>query len=127
MSEKKSATGPTFSELERLRDILYGEYARDASVRMDDLEAHLAQFRLEVLKNLQDQDSGQANQLEVTRQELIDKIDALSTSLHKRMDDLEADMLRRFAAMDDQKANRRDLGQMLVAMGQQLQAEEGES
>ena len=117
MSEQP--TGATASELERLRDILYGDYARTTSVQLDELLIQVDAYQQETRQKMRDQALDQGNQLEATRQELEEKL----AQLTQRVADFEQEMAQRLAIMDDQKANRRELGRMLVAMGQQLQTE----
>ncbi len=121
-----SESQPSRTELERLRDILYGDYARDTSVQLDDLEARLATFRQELLTRTSDLDQAQSDQLEVTRQTLEDRLGALEQHFTNRIDNFEAQMAEQLAKMDDQKANRRELGRMLVMIGQKLQEESGD-
>ena len=116
MSEQPFRPG---SELERLRDILYGDYARTTAVQLDELLDQLKQYQNETINRLQSQANHQANQLEVTREQLEEKIELLN----QRLNAFQQEMERQLDLMDDAKADRRALGRMLVALGQQLQAE----
>ncbi len=135
MASKNNQETATPTELERLRDILFGEYARHTELKIEDIESHLNQFRREILKALSDQESIQANQLETTRQALDDKLSQAGNShqaLENRLDQFAADVNQQIAALReemnehlarlaDELTNRRVLGRLLTDLGQELQ------
>ena len=75
---------PTPSELERLRDILYGPQSRTTSKRLEELEARLAQTRQELRDLLHERDTAVAETADhattTLRRELTSKLAEQSSS-----------------------------------------------
>lgn len=165
-----SGIGNNAGELEVLRDLIFGNQARDFARRISDIDGRLETVRRE-LKSEQDARaqsvsktaSDQTTALRKETNSRIDKevqiiserIDQLSTDLHdliestrrtvetrldrlqedanerlrlleedarQRDDDLRAELLAVSAWLEDKKASRHDLGQMLEEIGQRLQS-----
>jgi hypothetical protein len=172
----------TQSELESLRNILFGNQARATDMRLNHLETHLESQRLHLedaiqkqtaavgiqaaqqleatrkalaeqivrqsveqteqqrsmqqelngqidqvatevqqqLANLQQTFSRQINQL---RSDLLERLQALQMEARQRDDDLRQELLAKSAWLDNKKASRAELGQMLVGIGQQIQGQ----
>lgn len=123
MSNHKNAetSEQPVDELSRLRDILFGEYARQSEGKLGTLETELEKFRSSVLKELNDMDGRLSNQIEANTQSLEDRISKLQDVVNQRFEALEKSMQQKFAEMDDQKTDRRALGKLLVELGQSLQ------
>jgi DNA anti-recombination protein RmuC len=159
------------SELETLRELIFGNQAREFSRRLDTLESQLAASRRELQTLIHDtsgavaQDatakttavrkdltqkldkqyaelSARLEQLEETfsaqlraaQKELSERLDKLSAQQtaqlqtaqaesRQRDDDLRRELLTLTAWLDNKKTSRHDLGDMLLAVAQQLQAE----
>lgn len=120
MSKSKNQTPPTVPELERLRDILYGDFARNTDVTLAELEQKFKNFEKETAENFASQGSEGAIQLETTRQDLEDKLAGLTDSMNKQFADLRREMSQHVARIEEAMANRRVLGQLLSEMSQQL-------
>ena len=133
-------------ELERLRDILYGEQARATEDRLGDLETRLEKVRNELQslfrkenKALESSLEKQLNQLtknlDMHKTESAEKLDAtrleLTTDFKNRHND-QASQLRELrqqlveisAALEESKVSRSDLGAMLIEMGKRILDEE---
>jgi DNA anti-recombination protein RmuC len=181
-SKKAAVTAGTQTELESLRNILFGNQARATDTRLSQLESHLESQRLHLEEAIQEQTTAvstqAAQQLEATRKALTDQIARQSTEqaeqqrslqqeLNGRMDQMSAEVQQQFvnlqqtfskqisqlrsdllerlqsmqaesrqrdddlrqelltmtAWLDNKKASRIDLGQMLMDIGQQLQGQ----
>jgi len=120
MSKAKNETPQLPNELERLRDILYGEYARDTATRLTDLEAELLAFRQKTNQAIDSQSSSQSNQLEVTRQDLEDKLETLTQKMTQEIADLRKEMSDHVARIEFAMTNRRVLGELLSDLSQEL-------
>ncbi len=162
--------GNNAGELEVLRDLIFGNQARDFTRRITDLDSRLEAVRRE-LKSEQDSraqsiaktaaDQTQALRkeagsrldkevqiigeridqmtadlqtlIEDTRRTVEARLDRMQEDANERMrlleedarrrdDDLRAELLTLTAWLEDKKASRHDLGQMLEEIGQRLQA-----
>jgi septal ring factor EnvC (AmiA/AmiB activator) len=145
-TEDAKPTAGSAKELERLRDILYGEQARATEDRLGDLEKRLEKVRTELNslfrkehKNLQTSLEKQINALnkqldehEITAAERLENTRSeLNNDFTKRQND-QATQLRELrqqlveisAALEDSKVSRSDLGAMLIEMGQRILGEE---
>lgn len=100
----KNTTKETTNELERLRDILYGEHARSMEDRVTDLEDRLAQFSQDISKRLESASGGQAKELQDARMALGQRLDQVEASL-----------------ADQRESDWNKLGSLLVELGHQLQ------
>lgn len=161
--------GNNAGELDVLRDLIFGNQARDFAHRLSDLDGRLEAVRRE-LKNEQDsraqsvaktaadqtqslrketnsrldkevqiigeridQMTADLNALiEDTRKAVETRLDRMQDDANERMrlleeearrrdDDLRAELLTVSAWLEDKKASRHDLGQMLEEIGQRLQ------
>lgn len=135
-------TPATINDLERLRDILYGEQARTTEQRLSDLEARLhdvsaalesAQHKIGEQINKQGSAHNSAQQelgerlssqiallqaeLQSLRTDLNQRLDALENTQRQRTEAVRAELL----AIIEQKVARQDFGQMLIELGQRLQ------
>lgn len=166
-----AGVGNNAGELEVLRDLIFGNQARDFTRRISDLESRLEAVRRE-LKNEQDtrsqtlaktasdqtvalrketnsrvdkeiqiigerieQMSADVHELvETLRHTLETRLDRNQEDIHERLrvleeearrrdDDLRSELLTISAWLEDKKASRHDLGQMLEEIGLRLQAD----
>lgn len=162
--------GNNAGELEVLRDLIFGNQARDFTRRLTDLDGRLEAVRRE-LKSEQDSRAQTvaktaADQTQALRKEtgsrldkevqiIGERLDQMTADLHalvedsrravearldrlqedanerfrlleeearRRDDDLRSELLTVSAWLEDKKASRHDLGQMLEEIGQRLQA-----
>ncbi|MDJ0752456.1 MAG: hypothetical protein QNJ45_02985 [Ardenticatenaceae bacterium] len=123
MSKQKKQSDPLSNELERLRDILYGEYARDTASQLTVLEAQLLEFRQQTHQSLESQSNAQANQLEVTRQDIEDKLTKLTNNMNQEFAKLRKEMSDHIARIEEAMTNRRVLGQLLSDLSTELMSD----
>jgi DNA anti-recombination protein RmuC len=144
--EKTSAAGGglgSLNELERLREILYGDQSRATAERLDQFEAHLdAQLKKnrEEYKRLVDelkqalteriealtteigekfnQEKEDRNALEAEMNQQVKKLDQKHTKQEK---DLDEELRAIAASLEARKVSREELGAMLIEIGQRLQ------
>lgn len=120
------------TELERIRDIIFGPQMQDyegqfsrvaaelglLSQRLNDLQSTLAQQQA-------DQDQ-RRDELEHAFSERLDQLESsLGTQTRQLADDLQAEFTQALDAVQDDKASRLDMGDMLVEMGTRLREQFG--
>ena len=145
-TEEAKTTAGSAKELERLRDILYGEQARATEDRLGDLENRLEKVRNELNslfhkehKNLQTSLEKQisalskqldehaieaAERLENTRSELNNDFTKRHNDQAAQLRELRQQLVEISAALEDSKVSRSDLGAVLIEMGQRILGEE---
>lgn len=145
-AEEAKPTGSSVKELERLRDILYGEQARATEDRLGDLEKRLekvrsdlnALFRKEhkslqtslekqisnLSKQLDEHEIEASERLEHTRSELTDDFTNRLNDQAAQLRELRQQLVEISAALEESKVSRSDLGAMLIEMGQRILGEE---
>ncbi len=145
-AEEAKPTGSSVKELERLRDILYGEQARATEDRLGDLEKRLekvrsdlnALFRKEhkslqtsfekqisnLSKQLEEHEVEASERLENTRSELAGDFTNRHNDQAAQLRELRQQLVEISAALEESKVSRSDLGAMLIEMGQRILGEE---
>lgn len=115
---------PSQGDLDRLRDILFGQQARTTNQRLAELEAELGALT----ETTNASASAAAAQLADTHHQLAQQLEALGAALAQfrteaqhRDDQLRQELLALIRDLEHRKTARRDLGQMLVDLGQRLQ------
>jgi chromosome segregation ATPase len=125
----------TTADLDRLRDILFGQQSRSNAQRFAALENHITAVRRDLEQRMGANADSAATQLTDARAALEERLDELTASLDQlavnvrqlRADTAQNDerlrqeLLGLLAALDDRKAARQTLGDMLIEMGQRLQ------
>jgi flagellar biosynthesis GTPase FlhF len=141
-AEESKPIGGSAKELERLRDILYGEQARATEDRLGDLEARLEKTRSELNAMFRKEHKALETSLEKQLSELskhqaaheveaAERLDTtrleLSTDFTNRLNDqaaqlreLRQQLVEISAALEESKVSRSDLGAMLIEMGQRI-------
>lgn len=145
-AEEVKPTGSSVKELERLRDILYGEQARATEDRLGDLEKRLEKVRSELNalfrkehKSLQTSLEKQINalnkqfdeheveaseRLENTRSELTNDFTNRLNDQATQLRELRQQLVEVSAALEESKVSCSDLGALLIEMGQRILGEE---
>lgn len=101
------------ADLEQLRELLCGEALRRLEARVAALEAALAASA---------RSAGPASALFRERLDhLHERLVQLRLETAQRDEQLHAELLTLFAALEERPANRRDFGQLLIDFGQRLQ------
>ena len=124
MASKNQEKATVKSELERLREILFGEYEQSTDSRIDNLEAKLAQFSREILQSLSGQGDEQSRQIETTRQSLEDKLEQIGADIRQEIAGVRRDMDAQVAALRHDLAEKQVLGRLLIDLGTQIQNED---
>jgi tetrahydromethanopterin S-methyltransferase subunit G len=137
--EEKVETG---NDLDQLRNILYGNQARETEQRLDELEQRLEIVNRNLKNNFSEQLNALTNssddqfravqdKLAKTNSDFSQRIEEQIGSLGKQLADFRAEsrqrdadlrqeMLALGAMLDKQKAGRQELGDLLVQLGQQI-------
>lgn len=132
------AAAPSAGELERLRDILFGQQTREAEQRVADLESGLEALRQELTDamakeieaagaKLRDELAdarGEAEQLrqklEKTEAELSKKLQAAETAARERADELQHTLAALANEIEEKTVSRHELGHLLQDLGQRV-------
>lgn len=145
-AEETKPAGSSVKELERLRDILYGEQARATEDRLGDLEKRLEKVRSELNalfrkehkslqtalekqintlnKQLDEHEVEASERLENTRSELTNDFTNRLNDQATQLRELRQQLVEISAALEESKVSRSDLGALLIEMGQRILGEE---
>lgn len=125
----------TSADLDRLRDILFGQQSRSNAQRFAALENHITTVRRDIEQRMGANADAATTQLTEARAALEERLDELTVSLDQLAvsvrqlrnetaqndERLRQELLGLITALDDRKAARQTLGEMLIEMGQRLQ------
>jgi cell division protein FtsB len=112
MSDQTYQRSATVNELERVRDILFGETARSYDERLDSLKRYLDDLKAEVTQLT----AATSAQNEAQSQSLVEAQHALSQSLQQ----MQQEILAAIARLEDQKVNRYEFGRALIQLGESM-------
>ena len=96
---------------------LSAEIEQNRQALSDEVERITADFQQQISETRKTLQDG-LNRLQT---ELSERLLSLQSDMHRRDNDLRQELLTMTAWLDDKKATRLDLGEMLIEMGQQLQ------
>lgn len=96
---------------------LSAEIEQNRQTLQDAIERMTADFQQQISDTRKELQAG-LNRLQT---ELSERLLSLQSDMHQRDNDLRQELLTMTAWLDDKKATRLDLGEMLIEMGQQLQ------
>ena len=99
----------TGGELDRLRDILYGDHARDMSTQIVDLQARINEL-----------DASQTENVASRHSELKNRLADLESNLVINMEQAKEEMTRLNQMIEAQQATQKQMGELLVQLGQNL-------
>ena len=119
-AEKKQ--GSVLSELQQLRGIVLGEYEVEIDERLANLEQKMARAQADLTKAIDDANAQRANEIQAVRDLIDDRLAALTADMNKQFDAVNAQL----ADLQANHVDRGQLGQMLIAMGTQLQSKNGD-
>ncbi|HSH01543.1 MAG TPA: hypothetical protein VLL52_03420 [Anaerolineae bacterium] len=117
-------------ELSRLRDILYGEYARSTEENLGHLRQHVENVRQELIDLIERRHREQTNNLEINQQQVKQRINTLENDQSNALADAHEELTERInqleaAADHDRRQRQYQLGLLLSQLGQHLQADSG--
>lgn len=115
MPEVATAAGPA-SEVERIRDIIFGAQMREYERRFKELER-----RLELLERQGGQLSDRLDQL---HQGQIEADQKLRRELRSAVEEWQAQLRAAVNDLEEDKVGRQDLGDLLVELGTRLKSRE---
>ena len=111
--EKKEANtqsgADSASKIEVIKNLIFGENIAEYNSEFETLKKEIDSKRKE-LKNYIDE----------TREELMSSIDNLSTDINIRITDLENSLEDKADKLDDQKVDKKLLGDLLISLGEKL-------
>lgn len=104
---------PTISDpstkIEAIKNLIFGENIQEYNSEFDNIKNDIL-AKKKALENL----------IEEVRSELIQNIDNLSTDLNIRITELESNIENKLDDLDEKKVDRRQLGQLLVSLGEKI-------
>ena len=121
MAEDKKK-GSVLSELQQLRGIVLGEYEVEVDQRLADLEHKMQRAQTDLSKAIDDANQLGANEVQAVRDLIDDRLSALTADMNKQFEAINAHL----ADLQHNYVDRGQLGQMLIAMGTQLQNKSGD-
>ena len=145
-AEEAKPTAGSAKELERLRDILYGEQARATEDRLGDLETRIEKVRNELKTSFRKEHKTLQTALEKQINTLNKQLDQHEIEASERLDNTRLELTNDFtnrlndqaaqlrelrqqlveisAALEESKVSRHDLGAMFIEMGQRILGDE---
>ena len=102
-------TADSASKIEVIKNLIFGENIAEYNSEFETLKKEIDSKRKE-LKNYIDE----------TREELMSSIDNLSTDVNIRITDLENSLEDKADKLDDQKVDKKLLGELLVSLGEKI-------
>lgn len=97
------------SKIEVIKNLIFGENIAEYNSEFDTLKKEIDAKR----KELQ-------NYIDDAREELMSSIDNLSTDINIRITDLENALEDKADKLDEQKVDRKQLGDLLVSLGEKI-------
>ncbi|WP_430411401.1 fructose 1,6-bisphosphatase [Kordia sp.] len=97
------------TKIEAIKNLIFGENIQAYNSEFDTIKNDIL-AKKKALENL----------IEEVRSELIQNIDNLSTDLNIRITELESNIENKLDDMDEKKVDRRQLGQLLVSLGEKI-------
>jgi len=107
-ANSNSVTDPA-SKIEVIKNLIFGENIAEYNSEFETLKKEIDEKRNE-LKNYIDE----------TREELMSSIDNLSTDVNIRITDLENNLEDKADKLDEQKVDRKLLGDLLISLGEKI-------
>lgn len=105
------------SELEHLRDILYGDFARDAETRLYQLDSQLSDAINHINNQIISQDESQTDKLDSLRVSIEEHLTALTNEVRAEIEVIKL----RLDKLEGNFANRHTLSEWLLDLSRQLQ------
>lgn len=97
------------SKIEAIKNLIFGENIQEIDVEFNTLKTAVDNQK----KHLE-------NYIDDVRNELMQSIDSLSTDVNIRITDLEDAMNSKTEALDENKVDRKQLGQLLITLGEKI-------
>ena len=97
------------TKIEAIKNLIFGENIQEYNSEFDNIKNDIL-AKKQALENL----------IEEVRSELIQNIDNLSTDLNIRITELETNMENKLDDLDEKKVDRRQLGELLINLGEKI-------
>ncbi|MEM6687444.1 MAG: fructose 1,6-bisphosphatase [Bacteroidota bacterium] len=97
------------TKIEAIKNLIFGENIQEYNSEFDNIKNDIL-AKKQALENL----------IEEVRSELIQNIDNLSTDLNIRITELETNIENKLDDLDEKKVDRRQLGQLLITLGEKI-------
>lgn len=97
------------TKIEAIKNLIFGENIQEYNSEFDNIKNDIL-AKKKALETL----------IEEVRSELIQNIDNLSTDLNIRITELESNIENKLDDLDEKKVDRRQLGQLLVSLGEKI-------
>ena len=115
-----AASAEAGQEVERIRDIIFGAQMRDYQHQFEQVEAELGQLKRQIAALKQDLATAGSDQTQ--------RLQQVHEQVHEQMTEADAalrdELQRAVRDLDERKVDRVSLGDLLIALGTQLKADE---
>ncbi len=107
--QPESPSMDSSSKIEAIKNLIFGE----------NIEQYDSEFD-KVRKEIDKKKNALESYIDEVRNELMQSIDSLSTDINIRITDLEDNLQAKTEALSDDKMDRRDLGKLLINLGEKI-------
>lgn len=97
------------TKIEAIKNLIFGENIQEYNSEFDNIKNDIL-AKKKALESL----------IEEVREQLMQNIDNLSTDLNIRITELESNIENKLDDLDEKKVDRRQLGQLLVSLGEKI-------
>lgn len=97
------------SKIDAIKELIFGENIQAYKAEFESVKADIL-AKKEELQNL----------ISVVESDLLQNIDTLATDLNIRISDLESTLQDKIDTLDDKKADRKLIGDLLIKMGEKI-------
>ena len=97
------------TKIEAIKNLIFGENIQEYNSEFDNIKSDIL-AKKKALETL----------IEEVRSELIQNIDNLSTDLNIRITELESNIENKLDDLNEKKVDRRELGQLLITLGEKI-------
>jgi DNA anti-recombination protein RmuC len=114
-SNQADTQGPLaqLNKLDAIKEIIFGEEKQDLDLKLGKLEDKLSKETEDIRDNLQ-------KEIKALNDSLSQQIAALGESLSNQLKEQDEAFKKEVSRIDHEKTNRADLGDLLIALGNQL-------
>lgn len=112
-TDKQGAALAQLNKLDAIKEIIFGEEKQNLDLQLGQLEDKLSKETEDIRDNLQ-------REIKALNDSLSKQIAALGETITKQMQEQNEAFKKEVSRIDHEKTNRADLGDLLIALGNQL-------
>ena len=111
--------GQVLSELQQLRSIVLGEYTLEVDQRLQELESQLKTAQVDLTQAIEDANMLGGNEIQAVRDLIDDKISQMKFDVLDQLKEIQAQL----QVLQDSSVDKKQLGSLMIQLGQQIQAD----